>query len=104
MGVSKKHKRKLIYKEVTYFWYVKEDDDYCGQLTLNIVSDNKELFLTYPLGASEPYLVSKGRSFQGKKTDGKWNRYILPFEGQEIITPKFVSQLISFATEVSGAV
>ena len=40
-----------------------------------------------------------GRIFQGAKTNGCWNRYLLPFEGAEVITPKFVAKLIAFATE-----
>ncbi len=104
MSVATKNKRKLVYKDIVYYWCVYQDWDSCGQLILNVMSEDKALFLTYPIGEVVPYVVSKGRFFQGKETNGCWNRYLLPFEGEEVITPKFVAKLIAFATEGTEAV
>lgn len=81
MSVATKSKRKIEYKDVTYYWCVYQDWDSCGQLILDVMSEDKALFLAYPIGEVVPYVVSKGRIFQGKKANGGWNRYLLPFEG-----------------------
>lgn len=104
MSVSTKNKRKLVYKDVAYYWCVYQDWDSCGQLILDVMSEDKAVFLTYPIGEVVPYVVSQGRFFQGKETNGVWNKYLLPFEGEEVITPKFVAQLIAFAVEETEAV
>lgn len=51
-----------------------------------------------------PYIISKGKLFQNLKTNGRWNRYHLPFDVPEIVTPKFVSELISWVTKGSEAI
>ncbi len=42
--------------------------------------------------------------FQGKQTDGYWNRYLLPFCIPETITPQFISEVILWATQGKQAV
>lgn len=103
MAVLRKNRRKIKYKDIDYVWYVKADEDHCDKKILTIISQDKQLIITYPIGANPPYIVSKGKVFQGKKMDGVWHRYRLPFRGEEVIVPKFVVQLISFATEESIA-
>ena len=71
LGVSKKGRRKLTYNERQYVWYVQEDNDspyYC----LNIISDDKQLVLTLPLGLDIKYVISKGKRFQNNKRNGCW--------------------------------
>lgn len=70
MGIAKKSRRKII------------------------VSDK-----SYPLKTEIPYIINKGSIFQNKKTKGAWNRYLLPFNIPQIITPKFVSDVILWATQ-----
>lgn len=96
MGVSKKGRRQITYKDREYVWYVEEDGDYpC--YCLNIVSDDKHLIISLPLGLDEKYVISKGKRFQNNKTSGCWERFEYPFELPEIITPKIVADIIDWA-------
>jgi len=86
-----------------YVWYVKEDDDHpC--YALNIISQDKMLMLSYPINSKTPFIVSKGKVFQNHKSDGGWKRYLHPAAPVEIITPKFVSELIRWAIDGNDAV
>ncbi|MDE6847828.1 MAG: hypothetical protein K2J44_00570 [Ruminococcus sp.] len=102
MAVRKKLRRKITYNNKEYIWYVKEDYDSIYYI-LNVVSYDKSLVMSVPLKTVTPYVISKGRIFQGQNNIN-WNRYILPFEVPEIITPKFTALLIRRATENSDAV
>lgn len=68
---------------------------------LHVISDDKSLVLTIPLTAPKPYAVSKGRTFHGKPSSGRWERYLLPFSVPRAVTPRFVADLIDWA-EGSG--
>ena len=103
MSVSSKGKRKINVCNKNYIWNVALDDD-SGYYTLNIVSDDKYLVISCPLQIKTEYVISKGRIFQGKETNGCWNRYFLPFHIPEIITPKFVEQLIVWSTQNTSAI
>lgn len=109
--VRKKGRRKITVLDRNYVWYVlsgENDRDYWERVSsndwgtpfLHIISEDKRLILTIPLNAPTPYVVSKGREFQGKPTSGCWERCILPFDIPESITPRFVSEVIEWA--VSG--
>lgn len=87
-------------------WYVLAGDrDYWDHILgnnretpfLHIISEDKKLILTIPLTAPKPYAVSKGAVFQGKPTSGCWERYLLPFDIPESVTPRFVSETIDWA-------
>lgn len=103
MGVRKKGRRKITVDENEYIWYVSQDDE-SDHYLLSIVSDDKNYVLTCPLKTEIPYLISKGRLFKAENTDGTWNRYELPFDIPEIITPIFVARVISWATQKGKAV
>lgn len=103
MSVRKKGRRKIVYEDETYVWYVDLDYD-SPYYILNIISEDKRLIIACPLDMSKPYAISKGRSFQNYKPNGHWNRYHLPFDVPAIITPKFVSELIAWATKGSDAI
>lgn len=102
MSVRKKGRRKIIYDNNEYVWYVSRDDD-SPYLLLNIVSADKSLILSVPLHIEKPYIISKGKIFQSAKTNGCWNRYLLPFDIPQVITSKFVAALIAWATEEPNA-
>lgn len=113
MGVRKKSRRKLVCGGKSYVWYVLTGDrDYWERVAsndwetpfLHIISEDKSLVLTIPLTAPKPYAVSKGRIFQGKQRSGCWERYLLPFGVPEIITPRFVAELIEWATNEGESV
>lgn len=103
MSVSAKNRRKIIVKGQPYIWYIALDDD-SEYYILNIVSDDKCLILSCPLQTKIAYVISKGRIFQTKETNGLWNRYLLPFVVPDIITPKFVEKLIVWATNDPDAI
>ncbi len=103
MSIRTKGRRKIIVGDQPYIWYVALDDD-TGCNTLHIVSDDKYLILSCPLRTKIAYVISKGRIFQAKETNGLWNRYLLPFDIPEMITPKFVEQMIVWATQNTDAI
>lgn len=103
MGVLKKGRRKIVYDNKKYIWHIAEDCDSPYNL-LNIISEDKKLILSSPLDTDVSYVISKGSFFQGNKSNGDWNRYLLPFSIPTIITPKFVTDIISWATEKTDAV
>lgn len=47
MAVSHKGKRKIIYKDKLYLWYIIPDDDYDFLFYLKIISDDQTLYLSY---------------------------------------------------------
>lgn len=102
MGVLKKGRRKIIVNEKSYLWYVELDYD-SPYYILNVISEDKVLIISCPLKMSTPYIISKGNIFQNKKTNGIWNRYLLPFNVPDIITPKFVSELILWVSQGNDA-
>ena len=102
MGVAKKGRRKITVSDKNYLWYIELDNDTPYYL-LNIVSLDKALIISCPLNTKTAYIISKGNMFQNKKTNGNWNRYLLPFNVPETITPKFVSDIISWATQSEKA-
>ena len=103
MSIGTKGRRKIIVGNKVYYWNVALDDD-SPYNVLNVISEDKCLILSCPLQTKVEYVISKGRRFKTKKTNGCWNRYILPFHIPDIITPKFVEQLITWSTEETDAV
>lgn len=102
MSIRTKGRRKIIVGNQTYVWYVALDYD-TPYNVLNIASDDKCLILSCPLKTKIAYVISKDRTFQAKETNGTWNRYLLPFDTPDIITPKFVEKLIVWATQSEKA-
>lgn len=103
MGVRKKGRRKIVCENEKYVWYVDLDYD-SPYYILNIISEDKHLIISCPLNMKIPYIISKGRLFQNVKPNGHWNRYRLPFDIPVIVTPKFVSELICWATKGVDAI
>ena len=104
MGVRIKGKRKIIVADRIYRWNVVLDNDVFVYYCLNIVSEDKRLILSCPLKTRTSYIISKGTIFQNRKTNGCWNRYLLPFGIPEVVTPKNVSEVILWATQGEKAV
>ena len=46
MGFSKKGKRKIIYNEEIFYWFIKRDEDY-GTDHLNIIKEDRSLVIFY---------------------------------------------------------
>ncbi len=103
MAVNTKNKRKIIVNEKQYVWSVGLDQDSPYYLC-NIVSSDKSLVISLPLQTGTHYVISKGRVFQNKESMGAWQRYALPFNIPEIITPAFISKVIEWITKCDDAV
>lgn len=102
MGVAEKGRRKFTVSDKRYVWYVELENDSPFHI-LNIMSEDKALILSCPVKTDTQYIISKGNMFQNKRTKGIWNRYLLPFHVPDIITPKFVSDVILWATQSEKA-
>lgn len=103
MAVASKRRRKLMYLDQLYFWYVKGDYDFCDRPVLHIISSDKKLILAYPLHAQTPYVVSKGMLFQKYPATGSWKRYLSPLKEVFPVTPKFVIDILSWAIAENDA-
>lgn len=110
MGVRKKSRRKIVCGNKEYVWYILAGDrDYWMRVAegewawawetpfLHVISSDKTLVLTVPLTVPRPYAVSRGRTFHGKKSSGRWERYLLPFPIPRAVTPRFIAELIEWA-------
>ena len=98
MSVKAKGRRKILVNDKCYVWYVELDHDSEYHI-LNIIASDKSLILSCPLGTKTSYVISKGSVFQNERTSGCWSRYLLPFHVPEIITPKFVSEVILWSNQ-----
>ena len=98
MSIRTKARRKITVDGESYVWHIAEDPE-SGWYMLNIASMDKRLVISVPLGLKTPYLISKGRSFGGRNTDGKRHRYLLTVNVPEAITPAFVATVIKLATD-----
>ena len=103
MGIQKKSRRSINVDNNSYVWYVSPDADSPYDL-LHIASEDKNVILSVPLNVETDYVISKGRYFQGKKTSGRWERYLLPMTVDKEITPALVSAVIRWAVDGDGAV
>ena len=103
MSIRKKDRRKITVGDQTYFWYVAQDDDSAFNV-LHIVSDDKCLILSCPLQTKTAYVISKGSIFQTIETGGTWNRYLLPFDLPDAITPGFVEKVIVWSAQNADAI
>ncbi|MDE7300415.1 MAG: hypothetical protein K2N94_16585 [Lachnospiraceae bacterium] len=106
MGISKKGKRTITYRDKKYVWWVREEDEYWDEPWLTVASTDKSLILSCRVGACNSFVSSKGRVFQGKETSGKWEYYRYPFDNQTpltVITPGFVQKLLAWAVDGRSA-
>ena len=105
MGVSRKGRRTLRYKDTEFIWWVGPEEDDCDKIYLNIVSEDKSIILSYRVGDGSFVVISKGRIFQGYKTSGNWEIYGIPFKDPlMIVTPGDVKRIVEWAVDGRGAV
>ena len=103
MSVRTKGIRKITVNNQSYVWYIELDCDSEYHI-LNIISEDKSLIVNSPLKMKTAHIISKGIIFQNEKKDGCWKRYLLLFSVPEIITPKFVKELILWADQSKNAI
>ncbi len=102
MSVTKKRRRTITVDGHTFVWYIAEDDE-SDHSILNIISNDKKIVCSVPIDTPAAYIISKGNEFQGNKTSGTWERYILPIVIPAMITPRFVSEVLHFIIQGATA-
>ena len=99
MSISTKNRRKLIFGEREFVWYVKEDSD-SADMVLHVASQDKKLIVLYHLRqpSDTRFLTILGEEFSGlPDAGGVWIRVLCPeFETNSIVTPKNIRDLIEW--------
>lgn len=105
MGIATKSRRKITVKDQKYLWYVAEDYEAAGAVTLYVISTDKHFIIKYQIGQpkGEEYIVILGRRFAGAKTGGPWRRFLCPRFADKAVTPQSVRQLIEWCLDESLA-
>ena len=95
MALSKKGKRKIIYNEEIFYWYIKSDEDY-GTDYLNIIKEDCSIVIFYRVNQiSDEFIHPK--VFIEKSNRLKTGLYcFFPPLSDEIITPKTVSMILKW--------
>lgn len=83
MGISKKNKRKLIFQEQDFYWWIKEEfDGNGGMLEINIATEDKSFLVKYYAiqdKSTTRYLTVIGKFFSGLlQKNGNWKRFACP--------------------------
>ena len=95
MAFSKKGKRKIIYNEEVFYWFVKRDEDYSTDY-LNIIKEDSSLVIFYRINQiSDEFIHPK--VFIEKSSRLKTGLYsFFPPLSDEIITPKTVEKILKW--------
>jgi hypothetical protein len=95
MAISKKGKRKIIYNEELFFWYIKKDDDY-GTDYLNIVKEDRSVVIYYRINQINDEFIHPKITVQKspRLKSGLYNFF--PPLSDEIITSKTVSRILKW--------
>jgi hypothetical protein len=100
MGIATKYRRKININGRIFIWYVRENLEDIGRLSLNVVSADKHFIVTYRLDQTDDvrHLEIKGKEFPGLLDAGHcWKRILCPqWETNSIITPNSVRALIDW--------
>jgi hypothetical protein len=108
VGISKKNKRKLVFKGEDYYWWVTDEFDGVGRMqTVNIASEDKKFLVKHYVYQTKPltrHIIIIGNRFPGlEKKTGNWERIICPdffVEAKsKIISPKIVETLVKWCVK-----
>ena len=96
MSFSKKGKRKIIYNEEVFYWYIKRDEGYSFSDYLTIIKEDRSVVLYYRVNQiSDEFIHPK--IFIQKSSRLKEGLYcFFPPLPDEIITPKTVSEILKW--------
>lgn len=83
MGISKKNKRKLVFQDQEFYWWVKEEfDGNGGMLEVNIATEDKAFLIRYYAIQEQSvnrHITVIGKSFPGlERKNGNWKRFVCP--------------------------
>ncbi|RAV18758.1 hypothetical protein DQG23_23775 [Paenibacillus contaminans] len=102
MAVSKQYKRKFVYQDIVFYWYVNPDYDDEGKINVHILSNDKKFIVAYEIGQASihkknPFLVVMGNEFIGysEKRTGYF-RVRTPIWHDAVATPSFVKTIIEW--------
>lgn len=103
MALSKKYRRRLELAGRPFLWWVYEDLEACGAMTLKVVSEDKKLLVEYELDQVEDvrYLFASGPEFPGLRySDGALSRVRCPrFHDGDAVKPADVRKLIEWCLD-----
>ena len=96
MSFNKKGKRKIIYNEEVFYWYIKRDEGYSFSDYLTIIKEDRSVILYYRVNQiSDEFIHPK--IFIQKSSRLKTGLYcFFPPLPDEIITPKTVSEILKW--------
>lgn len=96
MAISAKGRRRIEVDGASYLWWIGQDDDSLGAITLTVVSSDKRFFVKYPLVAFDHRVVVLGPDFRDRTDCGRqWRRFRCPaFGSVEILAPGAVAALV----------
>ena len=111
MAVALKGKRKIIVRDRTFYWWIKDDPDGASML-LHVLSPDKRYLIRYAVGQAKahslkwseqwppPFVEVLGSEFGGLQPEGCWRRVRTPvWEDDTVITPAFVQRLIEWSLD-----
>lgn len=83
MGIAKKNKRKLIFQEQTFYWWISDEfDGNRGMLAVNIATEDKAFLVKYYAIQNQEmnrHLAVIGKDFPGmQRKKGNWERFVCP--------------------------
>lgn len=105
MGISTKNKRKLVFQDQQFYWWIKDEfDGHGGMLSINIASEDKVFLVKYYSIQNQlpnRYLTIIGNFFPGlERKSGNWQRFVCPDFVPEIekngIQPKNIESMIDW--------
>ena len=102
MGISKKHRRKILVNGRNFFWYVREEEEppWVGHRVLHIISEDKNFIIAYSLNQSDSkrHLIVMGKEFPDlSEASYGYRRVRCPqWEKDSAITPESVRRLIEW--------
>ena len=95
MGISKKGKRKIIYNEELFYWFIQRDEDY-GTDHLNIIKEDRSLIIFYRVNQIRDEFIHP-KVFIKKSSRLKTGLYpFFPLLSDEIITPKTIINILKW--------
>jgi hypothetical protein len=100
MAIARKYRRPINVRGRQFLWWVYEDLEECGALTLAIASEDKDFLVRYPISqpAENRYLTVLGREFPGLPNKRpSWERVRCPaFVSGEVVKPSDVRRTIEW--------